>query len=79
MLKVISSNSASNLICHVSTVYNDSSATTISMSGSACSDVNKFYSFSDRRRSNDEQMNFRRDVAAIRGTLERGSSARQKF
>ena len=25
--------------------------------------------FSDRRRSNDEQMNFRRDVAAIRVTL----------
>ena len=57
MLKVITSNSASNLICHGSTVYNDSSTTTISMSGSTCSDVEKFYSFSDRRRSNDEQMN----------------------
>ena len=45
MLKVITSNSASNLICHVSTVYIDSSTTTISMSGSTCSDVNKFYSF----------------------------------
>ena len=69
MLKVITSNSASNLICHVSTVHIDSSTTTISMSGSTCSDVNKFYSFSDRRRSNDEQMNFRRDVAAIQVSL----------